>query len=101
MDGARIVSGVGTKRTGYSGPEDGPFMCVHCSYFRPPDDCTNASVIADPQVSKEREASGKVVAEIHPYGCCNLYEPKFRFIETKFSEAFEGDEGSFEAGMKE
>ena len=40
----------------YMGPEDGPFQCAHCEYFRGPNSCI------------------KVEGFIDPDGCCNLYE---------------------------
>lgn len=94
------MAGIGTKKTGYAPPQSGPFFCAHCKYFLAPDGCVNAAVIADPEVPKEHEEDGSLVAEIAPYGCCDLFEPAWKAADAKFSDALAGGDGSYAAGKK-
>lgn len=56
--------GIGSKETGYAGPDMGPFSCANCMHFDGQGSCDNEKVMADPEVN------GKVDAE----GCCNLFK---------------------------
>lgn len=57
--------GIGSKESGYAGPDMGPFSCANCSHFDGQGSCDNEKVMADPEVN------GKVEAD----GCCNLFRP--------------------------
>ncbi len=55
----------------YMGPEEGPFLCAHCEYFKGPNGCK------------------KVAGHIDPNGCCNLYESVEEDEESGEEEATE------------
>ena len=60
---------VGTKKSGYAGPEFGPFNCVRCVHFSH-GYCNHPDVVSDPQMTVE---DGK--AEVDAFGCCTYFRP--------------------------
>lgn len=63
----------GEKGTGYQGPEDAPFRCSNCEYFRSTDNsCGGKSMMKLSQRSKTTDGRVKV----SPEGCCVYFEEK-------------------------
>ena len=61
----------GEKNTGYMGPEDGPFRCDHCEYYRESDSsCGGKSMKKLSKRAKTSDGRVKVEAD----GCCIYYE---------------------------
>lgn len=76
---------IGTKATGYAGPEDGPFNCEHCVHFLVPRFCNHPEVVADKELRKA-PGQGALVAIVSPQGCCNEFRPHKQIAETAFVE---------------
>ena len=63
---------IGTKATGFTKKEWGPFLCINCVHSdREGVRCDHPEVIADPEVEK---VDGKAVIE--PADCCNEFRPR-------------------------
>ena len=63
---------IGSKATGYSGPELGPFLCLNCVHSnREGIRCNHPDVVADPEVEKDDG-----LAIIEPAACCNEFHPR-------------------------
>lgn len=63
---------IGTKATGYTKKEWGPFLCINCVHSdREGIRCDHPEVIADPETEK---IDGKAVIE--PADCCNEFRPR-------------------------
>ena len=68
---------IGTAKSGYAGPEKGPFACANCAHFSWPLHCDHSEGIedaenGDPGLSLNRDGTAKV----EPGGCCNEFRPK-------------------------
>lgn len=63
---------IGTKKTGYAPPRDGPFKCGHCLHYSE-GMCSHPDVMADPEIRKAKGGEAIVESE----GCCNEYRPSF------------------------
>ena len=61
----------GEPGTGYMGPEDGPFRCDHCEYFKD-NSCGNEEMKKLSKRAKTSEGRVKVAAD----GCCIYFEEK-------------------------
>jgi hypothetical protein len=83
------TKGVGSKATGYAGPELGPFRCSRCTWYKPLDlccgGCGHPEVIADKAVPKVKTSEGEK-ASVHADACCNEFRPLTRIPDIKFSE---------------
>lgn len=60
----------GEPGTGYMGPEDGPFRCDHCEYFKD-GTCGNEEML---KLSKRAKSNGRV--KVDAGGCCIYFEEK-------------------------
>lgn len=76
------TKGIGTKAVGYAGPENGPFRCGHCQWFKSPRNCGHPEVIADPEMRKDSNGN----AIVAPDGCCNEFRPVKKISEVKFED---------------
>jgi len=63
---------IGTRLSGYAGPESGPFECGNCIHFEDEGStCKHPAVIGDPEIEKNENGLAIVEAE----GCCNFFRP--------------------------
>lgn len=60
----------GTPLAHYSGPEDGPFKCSHCTHSEDAIYCDHPDVIEDLGAGENSKA------EVHPDGCCGYFRSK-------------------------
>lgn len=64
---------IGTKKTGYSKAELGPFLCINCVHSnREGNRCNHPEVIADPETEKDDDN----LVKIAPADCCNEFHPR-------------------------
>lgn len=69
---------IGTKATGYSEPELGPFLCLNCVHSnREGNRCNHPDVVADPEMKLDDGA-----AVIEPAACCNEFHPRHGSLEA-------------------
>lgn len=68
---------IGTPKSGYAPPEDGPFQCHNCGHFRWPNQCSHPDVIADAKAKAEPlRLSQAGLAVVKPAGCCTYFRTK-------------------------
>lgn len=80
-----INAPIGSKATGYAGPDEGPFSCSNCVHFDGNSSCDNPKVIADPEVQ----------GSVDPNGCCNY----FRDYDDKEAQPEEGQPDQLKASL--
>jgi len=62
---------IGTRKSGYAPPRDGPFRCGHCEHYSD-GKCNHPDVESDKQVPKAADGKGIVEAD----GCCNYFRTR-------------------------
>jgi len=66
-----LRAGIGTKRSGYAGPDLGPFRCDNCHHAHDKGhSCDQPEVIQD----LGKGPNGR--AKVDPKGCCNEFYPR-------------------------
>jgi hypothetical protein len=75
------LKGVGTRKSGYATPKDGPFRCGNCVHFHGDSgnsmkaggwgECDHPEVYADQQVDRIGAH-----AAVQAQGCCNYFRPQ-------------------------
>lgn len=66
---------IGTPKSQYAPPNDGPSMCSNCVHYRFPHLCNHPEVIADAKAGAKplRIQSKNGLAIISPGGCCRYF----------------------------
>lgn len=77
---------IGTKKTGFSKGDKGPFLCSNCQYWRSPIGCVNEKVIADPEIPKIKSAAGVLMARAEARDCCFEFETLAPIGDVSFEE---------------
>src|SRR5437899_558773 len=80
-----FVKAVGTAETGFVRAVEGPFKCGNCAHMDG-GNCTQAEVIADPEVKDLLNAGG--LLPVNKGDCCNEFDPKekAKAMTTKFKK---------------
>lgn len=63
----------GQPGTGYEGPEDGPFSCSTCEYFRPGENSCGQKDFME-KSKRPKTSEGRI--KVEPKGCCIYHEKK-------------------------
>jgi len=68
---------IGTSKSGYAPPSEGPFLCSNCLHYTPQTEvqgaCDHPDVIVDAEAGEIPPTEGGALVEGE--GCCNYYRP--------------------------